>query len=193
MTRLGEIIYGRDIGKHQEDTAFIWHACIDCGKERWVRLEQGKPANLRCLVCSNTGERNPGYGKIRELSHSWKGGRRKTDKGYIIVRLYPNDFFYPMTTKASVVCEHRLVMAKHLGRCLLPWEVIHHRNGVRDDNRLENLELLPTAKYHVVDTKAKTYIKRLEKRITVLEGEVTLLHSQLEKDKINILEGNNGR
>lgn len=141
----------------------IWAACVDCGKERLVTLRKGKPRNLRCHSCA-TSRRN------------WKGGRYKVKGGYIMVRLSPSDFFYPMASKRGYVMEHRLVMAKHLNRCLLPWEVVHHKPpGIRDDNRLENLELLASRKTHLESMQMQREIKALKNRVTLLEAEITLL------------------
>ncbi len=170
MVRIGDVRQGKELGYH--DTAkWMWQACSDCGKERWVQVRQGKPKYILCRKCScikrgrvNIGKANP----------TWKGGRFKRH-GYWMIRLYPGDFFYPMAGKDGYVREHRLVMAKHLNRCLLSWEVVHHRNGMRDDNRIENLELLPTRKAHLPDTVMKGYIKQLEKRIETLETEVASL------------------
>lgn len=114
----------------------------------------------------------------------WKGGRLQRPEGYIIVRLYPNDFFYPMANAQGYVYEHRLVVAKALGRCLLSWEIVHHKEGcARNDNRYpETLELLPTPHKHDALTHIiKTFhfeLKKRDKRIEALEARVILLEAE---------------
>lgn len=69
----------------------------------------------------------------RENNANWKGGR-STHNGYIIVK-QDNGKYYP---------EHYLVMEKEIGRKLLPEEIVHHIDGNKKNNQIENLILFPT-------------------------------------------------
>lgn len=76
-------------------------------------------------------------GKLKNPSQ-YGGHRKKRTDGYISV-YSPN---HPMATKDGYVMEHILVMEKSIGRYINRDEVVHHKNHKRDDNRLENLELM---------------------------------------------------
>jgi ADP-ribosylglycohydrolase len=112
----------------------LWECECECGA-RYVTsathlaTEKVKSCGcqLRASARARRGEKHP----------RWKGGRREDKNGYITIRCYD----YPGATGSVSVYEHQAVMAKHLGRPIMIDESIHHRNGIRNDNRLENLEL----------------------------------------------------
>lgn len=98
-----------------------------------------------------------------EKSAVWKGGRT-TSGGYILI-YSPN---HPRRNASKYVFEHRLAMEKHLGRYLHSWETVHHKNGIKDDNRIENLKLLPGGEHNTVIQKVYEENKELKKVIMVL-------------------------
>ena len=94
------------------------------------------------LSVKNKGARNP----------NWKGGKFAKDTsrvsgGYIYV--YRPE--HPYCTKAGYVFRHRLVMEEHLGRYLKPEEKVHHRNGIKKDNKWWNLEVVTKPHYGKVE------------------------------------------
>ena len=77
----------------------------------------------------------------REKHGSWKGGRTQRHDGYVAVLIDHGDPMAAMRNSTGYALEHRLVMARSLGRVLERHETVHHINGDRQDNRIENLEL----------------------------------------------------
>lgn len=180
MPEVGNITRGTDLG-FRNHNQYIIHRCINCGKERWVMLIRGQPENVRCRSCAMRGRRG-------NRGHNWQGGRIILARGYVQVLLTPDNFFYPMTNKDGYVMEHRLVVAKYLGRNLHLWEIVHHKGAKypkgskedKADNRYpENLQLV-TDDRHKQITILENRIDHLETRVTMLEAENMLLR-EMEK------------
>ena len=89
----------------------------------------------RAAAAAVTGSKNPRWNRR---------GKTTTKAGYVLVRV---GFGRSATGWAP---EHWVVMEKRLGRRLDPEEVVHHVNGVRDDNRSENLWLWPDGSSHAI-------------------------------------------
>src|SRR3990167_4342364 len=178
MPQVGEISKGHQIGK-KTNMKCIWHACIDCGEGRWVQLNKERPVHNVCNSCSAKRKVNKGIFK-GENNPAWKGGKYKDARGYVLVWLKLSNPFYPMAqAKHGYVKEHRLIMAKHLGRCLQRQEVVHHKNGVRDDNRLENLQLFASVTLH--NSLPKYRVQQLHKEISELKQ---LIEEQTKQIKL---------
>ena len=93
----------------------------------------------------------------------WKGGRCYDSKGYILI-FDPNN---PFSEKHGYILEHRLVWFSHHPETPKDW-IIHHLNGIRDDNQIENLIACPRRKH--LSQYPNTYIEALRTRIRELEG-----------------------
>ena len=99
----------------------------------------------RSISKSQTGSGNSG----------WKGGRTIAGGGYVLV-LRPE---HPYADVNGYVHEERLFMEEFLGRILSNEETVHHKNEVKADNRIENLQVMTRHEHKSYHTKKRWHIK----------------------------------
>lgn len=107
-----------------------------------------------------------------EFGPAWRGGRRKRADGYIGI-LTPN---HPKADSGGYVPEHILVCEKTLGKPLPEGWIVHHLNGIRDDNRPENLVPMPKGAHN-------KQFDLYQKRIRELEINIMEMHSALTQNE----------
>jgi len=94
--------------------------------------------------------------------HSWKGGIFKNKYGYMMQ-------YDPIRNKH--IRQHRLFMENKLGRLLLKTEHIHHINGKRDDNRIENLRVVSNYEHALIHWSNPEMIRAQSERIKKIRAE----------------------
>jgi DNA-binding CsgD family transcriptional regulator len=128
-----------------------------------VKIRSAKDASLK-------GADNP----------NWKGGYVSRSSGYRVIR-----------SNGKAQYEHRLIMEEHLGRKLGTKEHVHHKNGNKIDNRIENLEVL-SAEEHFIDKtihRMKPWVE-LKKENSRLIKSVDSLRCEIDKldDEVALLK-----
>lgn len=112
--------------------------CEGCGEEF---LSPGSAYNSKTRFCGRKcSGRYSGSQVYGKRCYQYKGGKRINAAGYIEILISPEEKIKRGRARRYML-EHRLVIEKEIGRYLQPYEQVHHKNGDKEDNRIENLEL----------------------------------------------------
>jgi hypothetical protein len=121
-------------------------------------------------------------GKLRERSTRWKGGRNLSGHGYW--RLYLPD--HPSANKSGYVLEHRLVWETEHGQQVPNGCIVHHRDGNKTNNAIDNLELMPFRMHQSMHAKvlARTQERRERCRILAKQMSAMWLDPEIRKRRL---------
>ncbi len=143
--KFGRWLVIREVEEKKYDRQYQYLCRCDCGREKIVAkyyLTSGDSRSCGCLARELTSQRQRLM--VGRRNPNWKSGRYLDKDGYVILT-GPFDVYGRKYRKIS---EHVLIMSEHLGRSLFPDETVHHKNGIKNDNRLENLELWVASHLH---------------------------------------------
>ena len=177
-----EIKKGKEIGfvGHAASRKFVWRICAICGEAQWRRIDSLRQVCGSCSIKANSRKWRATHNNQRGAENPrWKGGRIIRN-GYIEIRLNPDDPFFSMAKSNGYIAEHRLIVAKRLGRCLKPWEQIHHLDGNKQNNSDLNLVLATSHPLGYAEGYKQGIKDGMEVRAKELMQEVRLVKLQLK-------------
>jgi hypothetical protein len=158
-------------GKDKKGIMCWWCRC-ECGTERKIRgvaLRHGSSKSCGCFSSDLQKSR------VGVSGANWQGGRQKRKTGYVL--LYKKG--HPNSDKTHHIAEHIYIMSEHIGRPLIKGETVHHKNGIRDDNRIENLELW--CKNHPIGTRTEDLVIFAKEILLKYEPSCLLITSNEDK------------
>jgi hypothetical protein len=199
---------GAAVARGKRKTEWVKITCKQCGEEfevtpAWARNGRRKFCSRECHKKGNyrpnrTGKRHKDSSRkkmadaatgkfLRENSSQWRGGRYYSKAGYVYVMvdiLTPEEQAFARLMLArkknqKYILEHRVNAAVKLGRSILDSEVVHHLNGIKDDNRPENLVVQSRKGHSQAHRETERELRRLRERVKELEAENSSLRSKL--------------
>ena len=112
-------------------------------------------------------------GRAGKSASNWKGGKCTTGGGHVYIHR-PD---HPNCTKEGYVMEHRLVVEESIGRLLQQNEVVHHINGIKTDNRPENLQVLTVSGHRKIHMEAYQKLYECQQENAKLKALIAALES----------------